>query len=118
MNRNLFSMPVVLLLVLSQCWADMAVAEDNPGFEKASSDVKMDNRLKAPGLDLTPRLPDAANNADKLIMVPPGTERVFIQQSNYEFKEEAKSFRRFRWHYMAYFSLWFTMMVTNVSWEE
>ena len=111
-------MPVIFFLVLSQCWAGIAVAEDNPVFEKTSSDVSMDNKLKAPDLDLKPRLPDANNNRSKLIMVPPGTQRVFIQQSNYEFKEEAKSFRRFRWHYMAYFSLWFTMMVTNVSWEE
>ena len=118
MIRNLFTSPVILVLVFSQCWAGIVVAENNLVVKRTGFEEKMDNTLKAPDLDLKPRLSDAGNNTGKLIMVPPGTRRVLIQQSNYEFKEEAKSFRRFRWHYMAYFSLWFTMMVTNVSWEE
>ncbi|MDH5218699.1 MAG: hypothetical protein OEX19_13440 [Gammaproteobacteria bacterium] len=118
MIRNIFFMPLILLFTLSPCWAGNVVAEDVLVVEETGADAKMENKRNVPDLDLTPRLPVADNNMSKLIMVPPGTERVLIQQSNYEFQEEAKSFRRFRWHYMAYFSLWFTMMVTNVSWEE
>jgi len=111
-------MPIVLLLMLSQCWAGDVLVEDILVVEKTDLDLETNINLKTPVLDLKPRLSGMNDSTNKVVMVPPGTQRVLIQQSNYEFKEEAKSFRRFRWHYMAYFSLWFTMMVTNVSWEE